>query len=81
MVSHNVEEAVFMADRVIIMSPRPGKIIGEVKVSIPRPRSKYLRDQEYFKYVDEVVSLLEKGKAITKDTSPLSQTAERAGRS
>lgn len=77
MVSHNVEEAVFMADRVIIMSPRPGKIIGEVKVDIPRPRSKFLRDQEYFKYVDEVVSLLEKGKTITRDMSPLSLTAER----
>jgi NitT/TauT family transport system ATP-binding protein len=80
MVSHNVEEAVFMADRVIIMSPRPAKIIGEVKVSIPRPRSKYLRDQEYFKYVDEVMNLLEKGKTITKDMSPLSLTAERIGR-
>jgi NitT/TauT family transport system ATP-binding protein len=80
MVSHNVEEAVFMADRVIIMSPRPGKVIGEVKVDIPRPRSKFLRDQEYFKYVDEVVSLLEKGKAITKDMSPLSLTADRADR-
>jgi len=80
MVSHNVEEAVFMADRVIIMSPRPGKVIGEVKVDIPRPRSKFLRDQEYFKYVDEVVNLLEKGKTITKDTSPLSLTADRADR-
>jgi NitT/TauT family transport system ATP-binding protein len=80
MVSHNVEEAVFMADRVIIMSPRPGKVIGEVKVDIPRPRSKFLRDQEYFKYVDEVVSLLEKGKAITKDMSPLSLTADRTDR-
>jgi NitT/TauT family transport system ATP-binding protein len=80
MVSHNVEEAVFMADRVIIMSARPGKVIGEVKVDIPRPRSKFLRDQEYFKYVDEVVSLLEKGKAITKDMSPLSLTADRADR-
>ncbi len=80
MVSHNVEEAVFMADRVIIMSPRPAKVIGEVKVNIPRPRSKYLRDEEYFRYVDEVMSLLEKGKAITKDASPLSVTAKRVGK-
>jgi NitT/TauT family transport system ATP-binding protein len=80
MVSHNVEEAVFMADRVIIMSPRPAKVIGEVKVDIPRPRSKYLRDQEYFKYVDEVMNQLEKGKAIMKDTSPLTMTADRADR-
>jgi len=77
MVSHNVEEAVFMADRVIVMSPRPANVVGEVKVDIPRPRSKYLRDNEYFKYIDEVVDLLEEGKVITKDSSPLSVTAER----
>lgn len=80
MVSHNVEEAVFMADRVLVMSPRPSKVVGEVKVNIPRPRFKYLRDPEYFKYVDEVMNLLEKGKAITKDVSPLSVTAERMGK-
>jgi ABC-type nitrate/sulfonate/bicarbonate transport system permease component len=68
MVSHNVEEAVFMADRIVVMSPRPGKVIGEIKVDIPRPRSEYLRDKQYFQYVDEVVSLLEKGKAEPKST-------------
>jgi NitT/TauT family transport system ATP-binding protein len=78
MVSHNVEEAVFMADRVIVMSPRPGKVIGEVKVNLPRPREKHLRHPEYFRLVDEVVQLLEKGKAITKDASLLSLTAKKA---
>ena len=81
MVSHNVEEAVFMADRVIVMCPRPGKVIGEVKISIPRPRTKYLRDSEYFNYIDEVVNLLEKGKTTTKDESHFSITAERGAKS
>jgi len=80
MVSHNVEEAVFMADRVIVMSPRPGKVIGEVKVEIPRPREKHLRDPEYFRFIDEVVELLEKGKIQTHDESPLSLTADRANK-
>jgi len=62
MVSHNVEEAVYMADRVIVMSPRPGRIVGEVKINLPRPRTKYLRDPEYFHRVDEVVAILEKSK-------------------
>jgi NitT/TauT family transport system ATP-binding protein len=66
MVSHNVEEAVFMADRVIVMSPRPGKVIGEVKIDIPRPRTKYLRDSAYFSLIDEVVELLEKSKTKTQ---------------
>jgi NitT/TauT family transport system ATP-binding protein len=67
-----------MADRVIVMSPRPGRIIGEVKVDIPRPRAKYSREDVYFNLVDEVVELLEKGKAMTKNESPLSLTAKRA---
>jgi len=62
MVSHNVEEAVYMADRVIVMSPRPGRIVGEVKVGLPRPRTQYLRDQKYFQRIDEVVSILERNK-------------------
>jgi len=71
MVSHNVEEAVFMADRVIVMSSRPGKIVGEVKIDIPRPRAGYLRDAMYFKLVDEVVDILEKGKAATNNNEAL----------
>jgi NitT/TauT family transport system ATP-binding protein len=77
MVSHNVEEAVYMADRVIVMSPRPGKVVGEVKINIPRPRTKYLRDSAYFRFVDEVVELLEKSKTKKEDESPLSLTANR----
>jgi NitT/TauT family transport system ATP-binding protein len=79
MVSHNVEEAVFMADRVIVMSPRPGKVVGEIKVDLPRPRHEYLRDKKYFSFIDEVVALLEKGKTVIKDVSPISVTAERKG--
>jgi len=66
MVSHNVEEAVYMADRVIVMSPRPGRVVGEVKVDLPRPRTKYLRDSKYFQSVDEVVAILEKSKREAK---------------
>jgi NitT/TauT family transport system ATP-binding protein len=80
MVSHNVEEAVFMADRVIVMTPRPGRIIGEVKIEIPRPRSKHVREPIYFRFVDEVVKLLEKGKTMMQDESPLSLTAKRTSK-
>ncbi len=37
-VSHNIEEAVMMADRIIILSSDPGRIVSEVRVDLPRPR-------------------------------------------
>jgi len=72
MVSHNVEEAVYMADRVVIMSPRPGRVVGEVKVNLPRPRTEYLRDPKYFQRVDEVVAILEKSKREAQVKSQIS---------
>ena len=38
-VTHNVREAVFLADRVLLMSPRPGRFVSEHRIGVPRPRS------------------------------------------
>jgi NitT/TauT family transport system ATP-binding protein len=48
MVTHSVTEAVLLADRVIVLSPRPGKVTATVAVDLPRPRDLGLMETSAF---------------------------------
>ena len=47
-VTHSLNEAVYLADRVVVLSPRPGRIVDDVTVDLPRPRSFAMTSTERF---------------------------------
>jgi len=47
-VTHSIAEAAFLSDRVLVMSPRPGRIVADIEVAFPRPRPLSLVETEKF---------------------------------
>ncbi len=57
-VTHDIGEAVFLADRVCVFSRRPGRIMHEVRVRLPKPRDEARLKPEFIDYVREVAGVL-----------------------
>ena len=59
-VTHQIDEAVFLADRVIVMTSRPGQVKAAVEIDIPRPRDLTLKRTPHFlELVDEIWKMIE----------------------
>jgi len=59
-VTHQIDEAVYLSDRVIVFSARPGRVKQEVRIDIPRPRALATKRSPHFlEYVDTIWKLIE----------------------
>ena len=58
-VTHDIEEAVYLGDRVVVLSARPGRIREEVKIDLPRPRGleikKSMQCHEYRNHIWDLI--------------------------
>lgn len=60
-VTHSIDEAIYLSDRVVVMGVRPGRIIAEFEITMPRPRGDYnfRAEPEYARIREEIWRLLE----------------------
>ncbi len=74
MVTHNIEEAVLMSDRILVLSSNPGRIASEIPVTIPQPRDRL--DPPFRALVDQIYALMTQRPDVTK---PAAREAAAAG--
>jgi NitT/TauT family transport system ATP-binding protein len=66
-VTHNITEAILLADRVVAMSPRPGRIAKIVDIELPRPRTIDMEFTAQFKsYSDQIRAVIYHGAGVGK---------------
>lgn len=59
-VTHQIDEAVYLSDRVIVMTARPGRVKADITIDLPRPRTLAIkRTPEFSRYIDQIWSLIE----------------------
>ncbi|HMK88238.1 MAG TPA: nitrate/sulfonate/bicarbonate ABC transporter ATP-binding protein [Methylocystis sp.] len=68
MVTHNIEEAVLMCDRIIVLSSNPGRIAAEIRVSLQHPRNRL--DPEFRRLVDQIYGLMTRRHDMAKAAAP-----------
>ena len=72
MVTHNIEEAVLMCDRILVFSSNPGRVANELRVPFPHPRDRH--DAAFRQLVDDIYALMTRRVQTTRATATPAHT-------
>ncbi len=84
-ITHDIEEAVFLGDRVVVMSSHPGRIKADITIDLPRPRSEHVRtDPRFGELSERIWSLIRDeayraigGGVVAQPPSPITEETTR----
>ena len=58
-ITHQIDEAIYLSDRVLVMSARPGRILADIAIDLPRPRELHVkRTPEFVELAERVWGLI-----------------------
>ena len=77
MVTHNIEEAVLMCDRILVLSSNPGRVSNELRVSLPHPRNR--DDAAFRQLVDQIYGWLTRRAPVALPSQATPSAAEASG--
>lgn len=80
-VTHSIEEAVFLSDRVLVFSTHPGELLADIRIELPRPRVLELKqDAACFKYTNEIRQILAQSlRRLIEDDETAEAAAAKVG--
>lgn len=77
-ITHSISEAIFLSDRVLVFSDRPGRIADDIRIELPRPRRMAVRETpEFISYVQRVRSTLTDLGVIRENDDDLDAPADQ----
>jgi ABC-type nitrate/sulfonate/bicarbonate transport system ATPase subunit len=66
LVTHDIDEAIYMSDRIVIMTPRPGRIERTIEIDLDRPRQR--NSPEFLRLRGDILELLHFAGRATRET-------------
>jgi NitT/TauT family transport system ATP-binding protein len=67
MVTHDVDEAIYMGNRVLVMAPRPGRVVDDIQIELEYPRNR--NSKKFLQYRTKIMEMLDFGKSETESES------------